>query len=126
MNKIVKKEQLSERVYRFEVEAPLANTPASDLWVVTTPEVIADERKKNLSDFINKADSIITIDKLTTNDIFSVTADGFDGTATATYGVYLNNAGGVKPTISSVSTNMGTKIGEVLDITNSKTAIIVK
>lgn len=109
----------------LKVVAPANNTPVSDLWVVTTPEVIADERKKNLSDFENDADGIITIDKLMANDIFSLEG-GLDGDAAAGYFVCLNNAGGIKATVAAATTNLGTVIGSVLDIANSKVGIMVK
>lgn len=110
----------------LKVVAPAKDTPVSDLWIVTTPEVVADERKKNISDFINEAGDIITIDKLMPNDIFSLTAEGLSGNAVAGNVVALAADGGLKLTVASDSTGLGTVVGSVLDIANGKIGIMVK
>ena len=110
----------------LKVVAPEGNEDVADLWIVTTPEVVADERKKNLSDFVNEAGQIITIDKLMPNDIFSLTAEGLTGTASAGHNVGLASAGGVKLVVDAANSGMGTVIGTVLDIANAKVGIMVK
>lgn len=110
----------------LKVVAPEGSEDVADLWIVTTPEVVADERKKNLSDFVNEAGQIITIDKLMPNDIFSLTAEGLTGTAVAGHNVGLASAGGVKLVVDAATSGMGTVIGTVLDITNAKVGIMVK
>ena len=110
----------------LKVVAPEGNEDVADLWIVTTPEVVADERKKNLSDFVNEAGQIITIDKLMPNDIFSLTAEGLAGTAVAGHKVGLASAGGVKLAVAASESGMGTVIGTVLDIANAKVGIMVK
>ena len=110
----------------LKVVAPEGNEDVADLWIVTTPEVVADERKKNLSDFVNEAGQIITIDKLMPNDIFSLTAEGLTGTASAGHNVGLASAGGVKLVVDAATSGMGTVIGTVLDIANAKVGIMVK
>lgn len=110
----------------LKVVAPEGTEDVADLWIVTTPEVVADERKKNLSDFVNEAGQIITIDKLMPNDIFSLTAEGLAGTAGAGHNVGLASAGGVKLVVDAATSGMGTVIGTVLDITNAKVGIMVK
>ena len=110
----------------LKVVAPEGNEDVADLWIVTTPEVVADERKKNISDFVNEAGQIITIDKLMPNDIFSLTAEGLTGTAGAGHNVGLASAGGVKLVVDAATSGMGTVIGTVLDITNAKVGIMVK
>ena len=110
----------------LKVVAPEGSEDVADLWIVTTPEVVADERKKNLSDFVNEAGQIITIDKLMPNDIFSLTAEGLTGTAVAGHNVGLASAGGVKLVVDAANSGMGTVIGTVLDIANAKVGIMVK
>ena len=110
----------------LKVVAPEGGENVADLWIVTTPEVVADERKKNLSDFVNEAGQIITIDKLMPNDIFSLTAEGLTGTAVAGHKVGLASAGGVKLAVAASESGMGTVIGTVLDIANAKVGIMVK
>ena len=110
----------------LKVVAPEGSEDVADLWIVTTPEVVADERKKNISDFVNEAGQIITIDKLMPNDIFSLTAEGLAGTAGAGHNVGLASAGGVKLVVDVATSGMGTVIGTVLDIANAKVGIMVK
>ena len=110
----------------LKVVAPEGSEDVADLWIVTTPEVVADERKKNLSDFVNEAGQIITIDKLMPNDIFSLTSEGLTGTASAGHNVGLASAGGVKLVVDAATSGMGTVIGTVLDIANAKVGIMVK
>lgn len=110
----------------LKVVAPEGSEDIADLWIVTTPEVVADERKKNISDFVNEAGQIITIDKLMPNDIFSLTAEGLTGTAVAGHNVGLASAGGVKLVVDAATSGMGTVIGTVLDIANAKVGIMVK
>lgn len=110
----------------LKVVAPEGTEDVADLWIVTTPEVVADERKKNISDFVNEAGQIITIDKLMPNDIFSLTAEGLTGTAVAGHNVGLASAGGVKLVVDAATSGMGTVIGTVLDIANAKVGIMVK
>ena len=110
----------------LKVVAPEGSEDVADLWIVTTPEVVADERKKNISDFVNEAGQIITIDKLMPNDIFSLTAEGLAGTAGAGHNVGLASAGGVKLVVDAATSGMGTVIGTVLDIANAKVGIMVK
>ena len=110
----------------LKVVAPEGSEDVADLWIVTTPEVVADERKKNISDFVNEAGQIITIDKLMPNDIFSLTAEGLTGTAVAGHKVGLASGGGVKLTVAASESGMGTVIGTVLDIANAKVGIMVK
>ena len=110
----------------LKVVAPEGSEDVADLWIVTTPEVVADERKKNLSDFVNEAGQIITIDKLMPNDIFSLTAEGLTGTAVAGHNVGLASAGGVKLVVDAATSGMSTVIGTVLDIANAKVGIMVK
>lgn len=110
----------------LKVVAPEGSEDVADLWIVTTPEVVADERKKNISDFVNEAGQIITIDKLMPNDIFSLTAEGLTGTAVAGHNVGLASAGGVKLVVDAATSGMGTVIGTVLDIANAKVGIMVK
>ena len=68
----------------------------------------------------------ITIDKLMPNDIFSLTAEGLAGTASAGHNVGLASAGGVKLVVDAATSGMGTVIGTVLDIANAKVGIMVK
>lgn len=89
---------------------PTASTPIEELVLVTTPELLYDERLKSLHDFTNEADVNATGMLMKTGDIFSVTVEGFDTTPkvgdkiTAQAGTMLKVGG------------TGTQIGTVVDI----------
>lgn len=102
---------------------PTAATAVSKLALITTPEVMADERKKNISDFINKAGDVCTADKLFSGDIFSLTADGFDGTPAK--GSIVELQAGVKLKAVSTATTGSTTVGKIIDIVNGKYAVQV-
>lgn len=53
--------------------APAADTALSDIVLVGTPEVMYDERLRNLTDFYNEAGTACRGYTLHTGDIFSVT-----------------------------------------------------
>lgn len=57
---------------------PAKNTAIGKIVLVATPEVMYDERKKNLEDFENEADMIARGYILHENDIFSVTEEVLD------------------------------------------------
>lgn len=107
----------------FKVIAPSKDDKLADLWIVTTPEVDADERNRNLSDFKNKKGAIITIDKLTAGDIIGL-ENGLDGTAAVDNVICLGASGGVKMSTDEAATSLGTQIGKVLDINGSKVGIM--
>lgn len=66
--------------------APAADTPVKELGLVATPEVMYDERMKNLDEFINEAGTNVRIYYLHTGDEFSVSAEGVDAAAEVAVG----------------------------------------
>jgi len=107
----------------FDGTTPAATTALKDIVLVTTPEVMADERKKNLSDFINEAGADCTGDRLYSGDIFSITAEGFDGTPAVDKIVELK--AGTKFNAVDTLTVGSTKVGKIIDFVNGKYAIKV-
>lgn len=59
----------------FAGAVPAANDALDDIVLVATPEVMYDERLRNLDDFINEAGKIARAYHLRKGDIFSVTAE---------------------------------------------------
>lgn len=69
-----------------------ASASSTDIWVVTSPELMYDETPyKGLSDFVNAENSIMRVVKLVKGDIFSITGDKITGTPV------VATAGGLKP-----------------------------
>lgn len=109
----------------FATTKPTATTKLTDIAILTTPEVDADERKKNLSDFTNKAASLLpaTGDYLTARDIFSLTAEGFDGTPAV--GNIVELQADYKLKVVSSATAGSTSVGKIVDFANGKYAVKV-
>lgn len=67
--------------------AAAADSNLADCAVIAAPEVMYDERKKNLDEYINEAGKAVRGYRLVDRNIFSLTAEGFvGGTAPALNG----------------------------------------
>ena len=78
----------------FKAVAATASDDIQDCAVVANPEVMYDERKKNLEDYINPAGKAIRGYRLRNNNTFSVTASGFVAAAPAKGGAVGVGTGG--------------------------------
>ena len=107
----------------YKAVTPAADTELKAIGLVTTPEVMADERKKNLEDFRNEAGEEITVDKLFSGDIFSLTAEGFDGTPAV--GAIVELKAGTKLNAVEELTAGSTQVGTIIDFVNNKYAVEV-
>ena len=93
----------------FKATAATNASALKDCVVVATPEVFYDERKKNLDELINPAGAIARGYRLRSNNLFSVTADGFvSGTAPTTVGNAVGIGTGGK--INASGSGLGTFI----------------
>lgn len=107
----------------YKAVAATSSDDIKDCAIVGSEEVMYDERKKNLDEFINEAGSIargfVTRDK----GIFSVTAEGFTGTAPTKTEVSVGVDNGKLKVVSS-----GTVFGKVVAIekTSRYTYYVVK
>lgn len=93
---------------------PAASTPYDELVLVATPEVMYDERKKRLSDFINEEGDNATGILLSKGDYFSVTKEAFEGTTTPTLGQFVGIGSKCKLKLSATAPTSG-KIGKIKD-----------
>lgn len=112
----------------LEGSTPLVDTALKDILLVTTPEVMADERKKNLDEFINEAGAIATGDRLISGDIFTVTADAFTAAATVVVGDVVELAASTKLKVVAAATGLtsgSTQVGTIYDINGDDYAIKV-
>lgn len=107
----------------YKAVTPAVDTELKAIGLVTTPEVVADERKKNLEDFRNEAGEEITVDKLFSGDVFSITAEGFAGTPAV--GDIVEVQAGVKLKAVKTLTSGSTQIGTIIDFVNNKYAVEV-
>lgn len=107
----------SREVYKGAT--PAANSALKDIVLIATPEVIYDERKRNLTDFRNEAGVIARGYHLHVNDIFSVTKAALDGAATPAVGDVVELKAGTKLNVVAAATGLtsgSTQVGTVVDI----------
>lgn len=95
---------------------PAANTALGDIVLVAAPEVLYDERKKNLDEFINEAGKVIRGYRLHEHDIFSVTAEALSAAATIAVGNVVELQAGTKMKVVASATSGSTKVGEIIAI----------
>lgn len=92
-----------------------ANSKLSDVVLIASPEVMYDERLKNLSDFYNEADTIARAYHIHSGDIFSVTAEALGGTKAV--GNIVELAAGTKLTSAASASGSGTTVvGKIIEI----------
>lgn len=107
----------SREVYKGET--PAANSAIGGIVLIASPEVMYDERKRNLDEFRNEAGDIARGYYLYTEDIFSVTKDALDGAATPAVGDVVELKAGTKLNVKAAATGAtdgSTVVGSIIDI----------
>lgn len=100
----------------FKGETPAANDAIENIVLVASPEVMYDERLRNLDDFTNAKGSIARGYHLHVNDIFSVTKDALVGVSAPAVGNVVELANGTKLNVAESATDGATVIGKIVDI----------
>ena len=100
----------------FEGSTPAATDALDDVVLVVTPEVMYDERLKNLDDFINEAGKIARAYHLRKGDIFSVTKEALDGAASPAVGNIVELKAGTKLNVVASLTASSTQVGKIIAI----------
>ena len=103
----------------YKGATPAADDDITAIVLVASPEVMYDERKRNLDEFINEAGSIARGYRLHKHDIFSVTKDALDGVATPAVGDVVELKAGTKLNVvaaTSGATQGSTVVGKIIDI----------
>lgn len=99
--------------------AVAAATPINEVVLIASPEVMYDERLRNLEDFYNEAGKACRGYRLHTGDIFSVTKDALAGAATPAVGDVVELAAGTKLSVVAAATGAtsgSTVVGKILAI----------
>lgn len=104
-------EEGSREVYKGVT--PAAEDAIKDIVLIASPEVMYDERKRNLDEFQNAEGAIARGYHLHTNDIFSVTKEALTGDEPAV-GKVVELAAGTKLNVAASAT--GTLVGTIIDI----------
>ena len=104
-------EEGSREVYKGVT--PAAKDAIKDIVLIASPEVMYDERKRNLDEFQNAEGAIARGYHMYTNDIFSVTKEALTGDEPAV-GKAVELADGTKLNVAASAT--GTLVGTIIDI----------
>lgn len=99
--------------------AVAANDALANVVLVASPEVMYDERKRNLDEFINEAGKNCRGYHIHTGDIFSVTKDALTGAETPAVGDIVELAAGTKLKVVAAATGAtsgSTVVGKVIAV----------
>ena len=108
--------------------AVAANDKVEDVVLVASPEVMYDERKKNLDEFINEAGKACRGYRIHSGDIFLVTKDALTGKETPAVGNVVELAAGTKLNVADSATGGSTTIGTIIavDVVGRYTYYVIK
>lgn len=96
--------------------APAATSPLNHIGLVAAPELMHDERKRNLTEFINEAGENVRVYIPHVRDIFSVTAEALDAAAAIAKGNLVELQAGTKLKVVATATDKSTQVGKIVDI----------
>lgn len=96
--------------------AVAANDKIDDVVLIASPEVVYDERKRNLDDFVNEAGKACRGYHIHSGDTFSVTAEALSGTGTPAVGNIVELAAGTKLAFAASATTGSTKVGRIIAV----------
>ncbi len=102
----------------YEGVTPAANDALTDIVLIATPEVMYDERKRNLDEYENVAGKICRGYRLHTGDVFSVTKDALDGVDSPAVGDIVELKAGTNLNVvanASGATSGSTVVGKITD-----------
>ena len=100
----------------FEGSTPARDDALEDIVLVATPEVMYDERLRNLDDFINEAGKIARAYHLRKGDIFSVTKEALAGAETPAVGNVVELKADTKLNVAASATDGSTVVGKIIAI----------
>lgn len=100
----------------WKAVTPAANTPLEQIAIVATPEVMHDERKRNLDEFVNEAGVPARGYIPRSRNIFSVTAEALDAAAAIAVGDTVELQASVKLKVVKSATGSTTTVGKIVAI----------
>lgn len=108
--------------------AVAANDKIDDIVLIASPEVVYDEHKHNLDDFVNEAGKACRGYHIHSGDTFSVTAEALSGTGTPAVGNIVELAAGTKLAFVASATTGSTKVGRIIavDVVGGYTYYVIK
>lgn len=105
----------------YTYTAPIAATPITAIAILTSPELMSDERKKNLNEFTNEVGTTARGFMVEKGDVFSLTTDGLTGSEIAV-GDIVELAAATKLKVVASATGLtsgSTKVGTVIEVVSN-------
>lgn len=96
--------------------AVAANSPLADVALVASEEVVKTKSHNTLDEFINEAGATIRAYRLTSKDVFSVTAEAFVDAEAAEVGAIVELAAGTKLQAVASLTSNSTAVGKIVAV----------
>ena len=96
--------------------APEADDELKDIVLIATPEVMYDERLRNLDDFYNEAGRPCRGYRLRHGNIFSVTKEALDGNEEPAVGDFVELQADTKLNVATSATQGSTVVGDIIAI----------
>ena len=96
--------------------AVAANTPLDKVALIASPEVVYEDYKRDLGDFVNPANVPARGYRLHVGDIFSVTKDALSGVDSPAKGNIVELAAGTTLKVVASATSGSTAVGKIFDI----------
>lgn len=108
--------------------AVAAADKVSDIVLIASPEVMYDERKRNLDEFINEAGRNCRGYRFHSGGTFSVTKDALDGAVTPAVGNIVELKAGTKLNVAATATTNATTVGKIIavDVAGRYTYYVIK
>ena len=100
----------------FKGSTPAANDALDTVVLVASPEVMYDERLRDLDDYTNEAGKICRAYRFHSGDIFSVTKPALDGVATPAVGNVVELKAGTKLNVAASATSGSTQVGKIIAV----------
>jgi len=107
----------------FVANAPTAGSKLTDCVLICTPEVMYDERKKDLNQFINETGTNCRGYRLHSGDVFSVTKEALEGEAKVGNAIEL--MAGTKWKSVASATSGSTQVGSIIELDGEYIVILV-
>lgn len=124
--KLVKIEEDNREVW--VAVAPTATDSLADCAIVAGVELMYDERKKNLDEYINEAGKATRGYRFHQNDMFGVTKDCLDGVSEPAVGDIVELKAGTKFNVAKSATGGSTQVGKIaaIEVAGRYTYYVIK
>ena len=130
LKEYVGQKELKDNLEVFIGAAPAANTNRDEVVLIAAPEVMYDERLRNLSDYFNVAGKAVRGYRFRSGNMFAVTAEALDGSFNASNakGKIVELQASTKMKVVASLTSGSTQVGtiEAVEVAGPYTYFVIK